>query len=102
MIRKKFDGLVEAWLGHISSTLVTKGDEYAYDEDRLINFKEAARMQGCTPEQALLGFVTKHLVSIYDSIKKENYRDEHYWAEKIGDVICYFILLDALLEERQT
>ena len=79
-----------------------KGKEYANQSDRLSNFKRAALFQNCTPEKALLGMVTKQLVSIYDLVDKVclNYKpDPDLFREKTGDVIIYMILLQALIEE---
>ena len=76
------------------------GDEYTGIDDRLLNFKLAATLQRCTPEQALLGFVAKHIVSVYDTINRGYKRDETYWKEKLGDIINYCILLSALIKEK--
>ncbi len=96
-----FDKLVEDWLTKIRVTLMVKGGEYAGEQDRLENFKLSAFLEQGTPEQALLGFVTKHIVSVYDTVGREITRDENYWKEKLGDIINYMILLSALLKERE-
>jgi hypothetical protein len=79
--------------------LDSKGNEYNEDgEDRLKAFKLAAAYQGITSKQALLGMLTKHLVSISDMCKGGNYSVER-WEEKIGDSINYLLLLKALVLE---
>lgn len=82
------------------NTLSVKGGEYA-TEDRLHNFKVAARMQGVTPKQALGGMMAKHTVSVYDLIWDEEDNDEMLWAEKITDHINYLLLLKAILDEER-
>lgn len=50
-----------------SKTLCNKRKEYTGDhQDRLIAFKIAASLQGCTPQRALVGMMAKHIVSLYD------------------------------------
>ena len=67
------------------------------------NFKRAAGMLDCTPEQALLSFVTKHITALYDFVQAlgdGRCMTLDQWAEKTGDIRNYMILLDALIEER--
>jgi hypothetical protein len=85
--------------------LVSKAGEYAHRGDRLSNFKKAAALQSCTPERALWGMVSKHLVALSDFVDRLDAGEdipESQWEEKIGDSINYLILLDALLQERRS
>lgn len=88
----------------IKALTASKGQEYAKGKaDRLHNFKVAATMNETTPEQALWGMLTKHLVSVMDMIKATSMGETPTRAkidEKIGDCIIYFILLEAILKER--
>ena len=80
-----------------------KSAEYARNDDKLHNFKEAAKLEKCTPEKALRGMLTKHIISVYDFIDDLEHEKHHtmeQWDEKIIDSINYFILLRALLAER--
>jgi len=80
-----------------------KGDEYTRDGDRLGNFKRAASLLRCTPEKALMSFVAKHIIALYDflnELERGNIRDMNQWLEKTGDIIVYMILLEGLLIER--
>lgn len=103
MKAEKFNEVVEERISKIKSTLVRKAAEYSSDDDRLHNFKVAARINGETPEKALWGMMSKHLVSVIDIISgtsagklpNADMRDE-----KIGDAINYLILLEALLIEK--
>jgi len=88
---------------NLKATLLSKGVEYSYEDDRLANFYEAAAMNGCTPEEALWGMVTKHIIALKDFIVREANRievPESQWDEKIGDIICYCILLKALRKDK--
>ena len=83
--------------------LIGKNTEYARGGDKLSNFKKAAGQQGCSPEQALQGMMTKHQVSIVDLIQdidKGTHHSMAVWEEKIGDALNYLFLLRGLLEER--
>jgi hypothetical protein len=82
---------------------VVKGPEYARKGDRLSNFKDAGQLQRITPEDALLGMWSKHLISIIDIIK--DISAGRTWSmeqlrEKLTDSINYHLLLEGLVEER--
>jgi hypothetical protein len=94
-----FNAVVEKAMSLYSEVLLNKQKEYA-TEDRLHNFRVAASFQQCTVEQALFGFLAKHLVSLSDMVKSgETYTDER-WDEKIGDAINYLLLLRAVVAEK--
>ena len=106
MNQKQFDKIVLARVEGIKNVLVEKAKEYSSKEDRLHNFKVAARLESSnqTPEQALWGMAKKHLVSIIDIISKTpsgEFPSDELRDEKIGDSINYLILLEALLIERK-
>jgi len=102
MKAEEFDGILQNRVLDLQEVLSIKGIQYADETDRLKNFKDAARFQGCEPEQALLGFVSKHVIALKDFIAQveDNQVPYHQWDEKIGDIIAYLVLLDALLKER--
>lgn len=85
-----------------------KAKEYSGNHDRLKAFKEAGKLLNCQPETALKGFLTKHIISIYDLLEKlENNslyikcnNDLEIWQEKLTDILNYCLLLWALLTER--
>jgi len=96
---KRFNQLVERRIDRIRKVLRSKGGEYASDQDRLHNFKVAARIDDETPSQSLWGMFKKHLVSVID-LKNGTHRvTSHLVDEKIGDAINYLILLEALMVE---
>jgi len=103
MDSKTFDEILISRINKMQRTLASKATEYATD-DRLHNFKRAAELQGVTKEQACLGFMTKHLVSILDMIRDnaEGRRiSQERIDEKIGDAINYLVLLEALFLETE-
>lgn len=113
---EKFDRLLKEIQYRTTDVLASKSAEYASDSDKLHNFKRAGAMEQCTPEKALVGMWTKHIISvldIVDRIEKENQKigliyklNPVYWLskkhleEKITDSINYLILLEALIKER--
>lgn len=100
MNQEQFDAVVEQRLQKIRGVLISKGKEYADGSDRLINFKLGAQIQGVSPIECLRGYMTKHIASVYTSLKSPNDVASAVWDEKIGDTINYLILLEALLQEK--
>ncbi len=100
MNNQEFQKLLDHRLNRTKDTLGVKGSEYCKEDDRLKNFKDAALLNDVTPEQALWGFVTKHIVALKDFIKFPDKVTRTQWEEKIGDIICYMILLEAILSKR--
>lgn len=102
MDTKRFDEIIKKRIDLCKAVLCNKAEEYA-TEDRLHNFKVAAELQGCTPITALAGMMSKHTVSVYDLIQKQEKGEvvtREMWDEKIGDSLNYLLLLDALIQER--
>ena len=99
MKTKDLNIVVDDTLHLVASLLAVKGKEYApEDEDRLHNFTVGAQLQGITPKEALMGYLTKHLVSVADMVKDD--LDDHMmkqWDEKIVDVLVYMVLLRAVV-----
>ena len=104
MTQIEFDEILEHRIAEIRRVLGKKAAEYVRDGDRLSNFKRAAAMLQCQPEAALMGMLSKHLVSIMDMVDDISCEINHpkeMWNEKLGDAINYLVLLDALLQERR-
>ena len=81
-----------------------KSKEYSRDEDKLHNFRRASALLGCSPEKALVGMMSKHIVSvldIVDDIEAGGLPDEVLVSEKIGDLMNYSVLLEALITDRR-
>ena len=97
MTTEDFNALVEETYREFKETLCTKANQYANCDDRLANFKDAAKFLDVDPKQALWGFVTKHIIALNDFIQLDTSPSEQQWCEKTGDIICYMILLRGLL-----
>jgi len=94
-----FDKIFEDQVELCRKTLLVKGREYTPDHDRFHNFTVAAGLMGVTPQEALGGFLAKHLVSIYDLLRKNEYVPMEVWEEKLGDAMNYLFLLKGILVE---
>ena len=106
MTQEQFDTVVTDQLQHCMELLTAKGREYTQDMetvhemDHLSHFKKAAALMGQSPEQALMGMLSKHLVSISDMCsEKYYYFPKEMWQEKITDSINYLLILRAMIEE---
>lgn len=95
MFNKVFDKTIK----EMEETLCKKGKEYAFEEDRLFNFKQAARISEEPVPKAIWGMAMKHLVSVIDIIEGRLDNTEYNRNEKIGDLLNYLILLKASLIE---
>lgn len=97
MTNKEFNIIVNDTLNECKKLLCDKSKEYDFGEDRLHSFKVAAELQGISNIEALRGYLTKHIVSIFDMMKTPDNFSSNKWDEKILDVINYMLLLKALL-----
>lgn len=94
--------ILEKRIEKIKTVLGNKAKEYSSYKDRLHNFKVAARIQNTTPEKAAFGMALKHLVSVMDIIENTPKKPSKEMVdEKIGDLINYLVLIEALLLEDQ-
>jgi len=102
MTREDFSRRVEKRIDLIRQTLLTKHKEYAKDDNVFRNFDEAAgglSLHG-TSSEVLWSYMTKHLVSLKDIVADNKPVDTAVVSEKIGDVINYLILLEAMLNQQ--
>jgi hypothetical protein len=103
MNAQDFDAVVERRLELIKAILLKKRAEYAPEGgDRLHNFNRAAAMLQCSPESALIGMWTKHIVSLLDICDKVEHETPsiELIEEKVGDAVNYLVLLEAMLKDR--
>ena len=56
-------------------------------------------MMNCTPKVALVGMLSKHLVSVVDMCLSDRVYSKKQWAEKLTDSINYLMILRAIVEE---
>jgi len=102
MIPEEFDVLVQQQLDLCKNLLCSKSKEYDFGADRLHSFKVAANLENTTEAKALLGYLTKHIISLYDMISSEKYFTMDKWEEKITDTINYMLLLKAIVKEEES
>lgn len=94
-----FNKLTIEILDKVKNTLIKKQDEYNLDPDRLAFFKKASVLKDEYPHQTLLGYTNKQIVSEFDMGMSGKDFCEELWNEKIIDIICYQILLYAVLKD---
>jgi len=99
MNHKKFTKLFERRVALSRDVLASKSAEYSTSDDKLFNFRQAARILDTTPAKALQGMFSKHLVSLFDLISGRTKPSQYLIDEKIGDCINYLILLEAIITE---
>jgi len=102
MTHEQFATILNERLARIKETLCSKADEYARG-DRLSNFKKIAAFRSKSPEEVLFGLVAKHIAALDDfvqDIEQGKVQSLARWDEKIGDIIAYMVLLDAMVQER--
>lgn len=101
MNSNKFNEVIEEQIKRCTDILCVKAEEYAADDDRLHNFKNAAGMMSCDPKEALAGMMAKHTISVYDMCRSGKSYPIKLWNEKITDHINYLLLLRGLVEEEK-
>jgi len=101
----EFTVLLHERIAKMKRTLASKAEEYASEDDRLYNFKRAAWYRKGTPEDSLAGMLVKHWVKIEGLIAR--FEAGHLTEaqrgqidEVIGDIVNYFVLLEATLLEQ--
>lgn len=96
-----YENAIESMIGHCGQILLKKHKEYA-TEDEFHNFNVAAALQDVTPQQALIGMMDKHVVSVHDLVNEHaegRNIPADVWREKIGDNINYLLILWAMVEK---
>ena len=101
MLQEEFNNIVTNQMKKCWETLFNKGNEYSVQGDRLSHFKKAAAVMDSTPEAALFGMLSKHLISLSDMCMDKRKHPKEVWSEKITDSINYLLILAAIVEEEQ-
>ena len=104
MTTKDLEAVFEEQVQRCREVLLQKGKEYTPDEaDRFSSFKSAAVLQHTTQANALLGMLSKHIISLYDmSFVGTDHYDMAVWDEKITDALNYLFILAAILKEEKS
>ena len=101
MNHKEFNDVVTKELDYVRELLCSKSKEYDFGEDRFHSFKVGGQLQGISQEKCLLGYLTKHIVSIYDMCDKVEEFSFEKFQEKITDYINYGLLLLGMIQEEK-
>lgn len=100
MENSQFESIFNEVFAACRATLVDRATQYASDDDRLHNFRQAGELMRVCAQQALNGMRIKHEVALNDFIHNWEKHDvegsPEQWKEKIIDDINYLILLYAL------
>ena len=99
MLQEEFNDIVTKQMKKCWETLFNKGNEYSVQGDRLSHFKKAAAVMDSTPEAALFGMLSKHLISLSDMCLDKRKQPKEVWSEKITDSINYLLILTAIVED---
>ena len=84
----------------LQELFLVKQKEYKAASDSVFrNFEQGANLSGESPEETLLGYVNKQIVSLFDAKKTnpERLRDVNFIDEKAGDIAVYMIILRAMV-----
>ena len=99
MNNTEFNEILDFRIESTKAVLASKAKEYAHG-DRLYNFKRDAEIEHNTLPKTLWGKATKHLVSVIDMVEGNLETTPAMVNEKIGDLINYLILLEAVFKEK--
>ena len=66
---------------------------------RIKKLSEAGKLTESETEAALMGMLSKHLISVSDMCTDDRVYPKEQWDEKITDSINYLLILRALVEE---
>jgi hypothetical protein len=100
MTNHKFKEILDARIEKMRQLLRQKGNEYTIGDNVFHNFDRAAAILDSTPTKALWGMYVKHHVSVELMVNGQHPPDTHVVSEKIGDMINYLVLLEAILYEQ--
>jgi hypothetical protein len=97
-----FEKVVAETLENVKALLIEKGAEYRRNNNPYHNFERGAEMTGKTREEALQGFLLKHLISVED-LRNDTAKGIvpllSKIEEKYNDIIVYFLIEKAMMVE---
>ena len=101
MNQKEFNEVIVRQTDRCKSMLVANAPRAVKNTavDRLAHFKKAAVVLNTTPRAALMGMLSKHLISVSDMCMGEQQYSKEQWDQKITDSINYFLILCAIVKE---
>lgn len=96
---------IQSVIDDLTELFKVKNVEYKGNTPDLFrNFNQGAALSSETPEQVLLGYVNKQIVSLYDAKNHhpERLTDVNFINEKAQDIAVYMILLTAMVRRKNT
>ena len=96
---------IQSVIDDLTELFKVKNVEYKGNTPDLFrNFNQGAALSSETPEQVLLGYVNKQIVSLYDAKihHPERLTDVNFINEKAGDIAVYIILLITMVRCQNT
>jgi len=106
--QEDFDEVIEEFHEATVDILSSKGDEYATDDDRLMNFRTVGDMAGMDPEEVTVTYLLKHVQRLSKAVREDDY--EWAWRhddgsealkQRVADAINYLLLLALALEANE-
>ena len=95
-----YNELIKEIKGHSMDTLIEKNALYAPGNDALHNFNIGGVIFGGTAEEALWGYLTKHLVALADMVEKNDFSNYEDFLEKCQDSINYIRFLYCIWNDK--
>lgn len=99
MTHIEFENLIDELEKDSLNTLKNKNSKYAPCDDALRNFHVGADIMGVTTGECVWGYATKHISSLRDRIKNNNWDDLEDVKEKLQDTINYLRFLWCVANE---
>jgi hypothetical protein len=103
--KKTDSAYIEEIFTELEAVFTAKQKEYKGGHaDTFRNFNQGGKLQNETPEQTLLGYVNKQIVSLFDAknVNPERLQDVAFVDEKAKDIIIYHIILMAMVRSKAT
>ena len=94
--KEEFERLFEERIQKCREVLTRKFKEYSSGSDVMRNFNTVGRMLGEPPYRVAFYYMMKHFGSVYDIIVGGKEASPEAWDEKIGDILNYLFLIDAM------
>lgn len=89
----------DAFVAKMKATLLSKGDDYAEQQDRLSNFKAVAAITNTTPQLACLNLIATKVARLSTLLNSPNPPKNESIDDSILDLANYAVLLHMIQSE---
>jgi hypothetical protein len=83
------------------ATLGAEKRSYVAESDRLSSFKGIGRMNAESPQAALWGMLSEHIIAALDMVDSGEIPTKKWLTKHLGDIHNYMYLLEAIWEEQR-